>query len=132
MYIKAIEPRDIRGFHGARGFSLDLTRPIRTVLAGMAPSGARIAATIRAPTSTTTSRWPATRCARSIGSTTCSHCDSHHKRDRFPVDDQDRPLLIDPSVEDPFDHLMLSLSVGEYRALTDKGRESIRASTCSG
>ncbi|MFD1364783.1 HNH endonuclease family protein [Actinoplanes sichuanensis] len=55
----------------------------------------------------------------------CSHCNSHHKRDRFPVDEHGRPLLIDPSVEDPFDHLLLSLSVGEYRALTEKGVQSI-------
>jgi hypothetical protein len=55
----------------------------------------------------------------------CSHCNSHHKRDRFPVDDRGRPLLIDPSAEDPFEHLMLSLSVGEYRPLTAKGEQSI-------
>ncbi|MEU4160982.1 hypothetical protein [Actinoplanes sp. NPDC026670] len=55
----------------------------------------------------------------------CSHCNSHHKRERFPVDEYGRPLLIDPSAEDPFDHLLLSLSVGEYRALTEKGRASI-------
>jgi hypothetical protein len=55
----------------------------------------------------------------------CSHCNSHHKRDRFPVDDRGRPLLIDPSAEDPFEHLMLSLSVGEYRPLTGKGERSI-------
>lgn len=55
----------------------------------------------------------------------CSYCNSHHKRDRFPVDEHGRPLLIDPSAEDPFDHLLLSLSVGEYRPLTEKGRQSI-------
>ncbi|GGN88625.1 HNH endonuclease [Actinoplanes lobatus] len=55
----------------------------------------------------------------------CSHCNSHHKRDRYPVDDDGRPLLIDPSAEDPFEHLLLSLSVGEYRPLTEKGTRSI-------
>ncbi|GAA2533112.1 HNH endonuclease [Winogradskya humida] len=55
----------------------------------------------------------------------CSHCNSHHKRDQFPLDEQGIPLLIDPTVEDPFDHLMLSLSVGEYRALSEKGRRTI-------
>ncbi|XVU21584.1 HNH endonuclease [Actinoplanes sp. CA-054009] len=55
----------------------------------------------------------------------CSHCNSHDKRDRFPLDEHGRPLLIDPSAEDPFDHLALSLSVGEYRHLTEKGRRTI-------
>ncbi|GAA2647918.1 hypothetical protein [Paractinoplanes durhamensis] len=55
----------------------------------------------------------------------CANCNSHHKRERFPVDEHQRPLLIDPSAEDPFEHLMLSLSVGEYRALTEKGRQTI-------
>ena len=57
----------------------------------------------------------------------CAHCNSHHKRERFPVDENGQPLLIDPTAEDPFDHLVLSLSVGEYRALTDKGRQTIEA-----
>ncbi|XVV08787.1 HNH endonuclease [Actinoplanes sp. CA-131856] len=55
----------------------------------------------------------------------CSHCNSHDKRDSFPLDDHGRPLLIDPSAEDPFDHLALSLTVGEYRHLTEKGRQTI-------
>lgn len=29
------------------------------------------------------------------------------------MDDDGRPLLIDPSAEDPFEHLLLSLSVGD-------------------
>lgn len=56
----------------------------------------------------------------------CSVCNSHHKRNLFPLDEHGQPLLIDPTSEDPFDHLMLSLSVGEYRALTPKGHETIR------
>jgi HNH endonuclease len=55
----------------------------------------------------------------------CSHCNSHRKRERFPVDEHGRALLIDPSAEDPFDHLVLSLSAGEYRGLTEKGRQTI-------
>lgn len=44
MYIKVVGLRDIRGFHGARGFSLDLTRPDGslagwTVIAGRNGSG---------------------------------------------------------------------------------------------
>jgi hypothetical protein len=55
----------------------------------------------------------------------CSHCNSHHKRELFPVDAQGNPLLIDPTAEDPFDHLALAPSVGEYAALTEKGRRTI-------
>ena len=55
----------------------------------------------------------------------CSYCNSSQKGSRFPVDAEDRPLLIDPTVEDPFDHLVLSLAVGEYRARTLKGSHTI-------
>ncbi|MEV4596415.1 HNH endonuclease [Amycolatopsis sp. NPDC049253] len=55
----------------------------------------------------------------------CEYCNSHHKRDRFPVDVSGQPLLIDPTAEDPLDHLFLVLSIGTYRALTDKGRATI-------
>lgn len=55
----------------------------------------------------------------------CSHCNSHQKRELFPVDENGRALLIDPTSEDPFDHLALALSVGEYAPLTDKGRLTI-------
>jgi hypothetical protein len=55
----------------------------------------------------------------------CSHCNSHHKRELFPVDQYGNPMLIDPTAEDPFDHLVLALSVGEYAPLTEKGRQTI-------
>ncbi|MFC5925509.1 HNH endonuclease [Micromonospora vulcania] len=55
----------------------------------------------------------------------CSACNSHQKRDSFPVDMRGRPLLIDPTVEDPFDHMFLSLGVGAYSPLTDKGTATI-------
>ncbi|HEX5202356.1 hypothetical protein ACFQS1_34215 [Paractinoplanes rhizophilus] len=55
----------------------------------------------------------------------CSHCNSHQKRDVFPVDELGDALLIDPTAEDPFDHMVLSLSAGEYAALTEKGRQTI-------
>jgi hypothetical protein len=55
----------------------------------------------------------------------CSFCNSHAKRDRFPVDADARPLLIDPCSEEPFDHLLLTLSLGVYSPLTDKGAATI-------
>ncbi|MFI9106654.1 HNH endonuclease [Streptomyces fildesensis] len=51
----------------------------------------------------------------------CSLCNSHTKRDLFPVDAAGRPLLIDPSTEDPALHLHLVLAAGEYIALTPRG-----------
>src|SRR5215469_9075852 len=55
----------------------------------------------------------------------CSFCNSQAKRDRFPVDDGGKPLLIDPCTEDPFEHLLLTLSLGVYTALTEKGSSTI-------
>jgi hypothetical protein len=55
----------------------------------------------------------------------CSHCNSNQKGSRFPIDEAGQPLLIDPTIEDPFDHLVLSLTIGEYRARTRKGTETI-------
>jgi hypothetical protein len=55
----------------------------------------------------------------------CTTCNSHEKRDQFPVDDDGRPLLIDPTAEDPFDHLLLTLSLGVYRARSTKGQVTI-------
>ncbi|ANN20905.1 HNH endonuclease [Amycolatopsis orientalis] len=56
----------------------------------------------------------------------CEYCNSHHKRDLFPVDDDGHSLLIDPTAEDPLEHLFLVLSIGTYRALTEKGEQTIK------
>ena len=55
----------------------------------------------------------------------CEFCNSHHKRDRYPVDADGRALLLDPTAEDPLDHLFLVLTIGRYRPLTEKGRQTI-------
>lgn len=51
----------------------------------------------------------------------CFTCNSSKKGGRFPVSTDGQPLLIDPTVEDPLDHLLLALSTGWYVPLTDKG-----------
>lgn len=56
----------------------------------------------------------------------CSACNSNYKRNEFPLDAEGAPLLIDPSAEEPLEHLSLSPSTGEFRAKTPKGSESIR------
>ncbi|MFL1377502.1 MULTISPECIES: HNH endonuclease [unclassified Nocardiopsis] len=55
----------------------------------------------------------------------CSCCNSHAKGFAFPLDQHGAPLLIDPTAEDPYDHLELRLSVGRYVHLTHKGRVTI-------
>jgi hypothetical protein len=55
----------------------------------------------------------------------CATCNSNHKRDRFPTDADGRPLLIDPTTEDPFEHMTLSLSTDVYYPLSDKGIATI-------
>ncbi|NUT33866.1 MAG: HNH endonuclease [Hamadaea sp.] len=55
----------------------------------------------------------------------CSICNSHFKRDRFPLAADGSPLLIDPTAEDPFDHLRLSLTTGAYVALTARGAATV-------
>lgn len=57
----------------------------------------------------------------------CSRCNSNFKREDYPCDeDTGECLLIDPSADDPADHLELLVVFGEYEAKTRKGEESIR------
>jgi uncharacterized protein (TIGR02646 family) len=55
----------------------------------------------------------------------CSHCNSNQKRDQFPPDEHGRPLLIDPTAEDPGEHLVLTTISGKFQKLTRKGEVSI-------
>ncbi|TKA12048.1 HNH endonuclease [Actinacidiphila oryziradicis] len=56
----------------------------------------------------------------------CSLCNSHLKRDLFPISCDGTPLLIDPSSEDPAAHLHLSLAAGAYVKLSDRGEATIK------
>ncbi|MCP3136571.1 HNH endonuclease family protein [Pyxidicoccus xibeiensis] len=55
----------------------------------------------------------------------CSGCNSNFKRDQFPLDDAGRPLLIDPTAEEPQEHLALSATTGMFTSRTPKGQKSI-------
>lgn len=56
----------------------------------------------------------------------CSHCNSNEKRDLFPCDPSTGAcLLIDPTVDDPADHLKLLPTSGELKWHTAKGWHSI-------
>ena len=55
----------------------------------------------------------------------CSHCNSNAKRNKFPVDPAtESPLLIDPTSDDPLEHLALSPSTGEYVPIGLKGNQA--------
>jgi hypothetical protein len=55
----------------------------------------------------------------------CSFCNSNQKRNSYPRNLSGKALLIDPTSEDPSRHLSLTLSNGEYRALSPEGQTSI-------
>ncbi|MFI2022479.1 hypothetical protein [Streptomyces olivaceoviridis] len=56
----------------------------------------------------------------------CSHCNSNAKRDSFPCDPETGVcMLIDPTVDDPADHLKLMPKTGELKERTSKGWHSI-------
>jgi uncharacterized protein (TIGR02646 family) len=52
----------------------------------------------------------------------CPQCNSNYKRTRFPRHvDTGEPLLLDPSVDNPAEHLVLTLTDGRFVANTAKG-----------
>lgn len=55
----------------------------------------------------------------------CSTCNSNAKRDVYPCDERGASLLVDPSVEDPANHLKLALTEGGYTGTTPKGHVTI-------
>ena len=55
----------------------------------------------------------------------CSHCNSNEKRDKYPCDNSGNALLLDPTRDNPSDHLRLSFSDGRYHGITAIGSESI-------
>ncbi|MDF5751420.1 hypothetical protein [Spongiactinospora sp. TRM90649] len=55
----------------------------------------------------------------------CTRCNSNYKRARFPLDGQGMPLPIDPTTDDPADHLQLTPTTGIYVELDVKGENTI-------
>lgn len=43
----------------------------------------------------------------------CTHCNTH-KATHFPLDDDEEPLLLNPTTEEPLDHLVLTPHTGEF------------------
>ncbi len=54
----------------------------------------------------------------------CSHCNSNLKRDQFPLAKR-RPLLINPTAEDPSEQLAFLPTTGELKPIGPKGQPSI-------
>lgn len=55
----------------------------------------------------------------------CSTCNSRYKRDQFPLDERGLPLLLNPTAEEPLEHLTFT-SDGKLLAETPKGDWSIQ------
>ena len=56
----------------------------------------------------------------------CSKCNSLNKGDQFPVGPNGEPMLLDPTLDDPAEHLHLVLATGEYLDRTPRGEATIR------
>jgi uncharacterized protein (TIGR02646 family) len=55
----------------------------------------------------------------------CSGCNSNYKRNQFPLDDTNQAMMIDPTVDDPTEHLSFTPSTGRFVGLTERGERSI-------
>lgn len=55
----------------------------------------------------------------------CGLCNST-KEANFPVDERDDPLLLNPTLDEPLEHLRLSLQTGELLSDTRRGEETIK------
>lgn len=53
----------------------------------------------------------------------CSPCNSSYKRDQFPVEEV--PLLLDPTVDEPWEHLRLKPANGDLEGTTRRGEETV-------
>ncbi|NUR03860.1 MAG: hypothetical protein HOY79_47310 [Streptomyces sp.] len=110
----------------------DVYQPIKDILERMAPGldccmycGNHLADTIdhfipRARCALRTLYWPNLLLA-------CSTCNTRYKRDAYESDGLVGSLLVDPTGEDPFDHLDLQLESGIYHVVegSKKGQRTI-------
>lgn len=61
----------------------------------------------------------------------CSHCNSNHKRAKFPLSNG-VPELLDPTVDEPSHHLRLLPINGKYDPIGPKGKPSIEVFDLNG
>lgn len=55
----------------------------------------------------------------------CSKCNSNYKRSQFPLRRNRKPMLIDPTKENPATHLTFTPTTGSFFGKTSRGRRSI-------
>ncbi|MBK7758736.1 MAG: hypothetical protein IPI35_20530 [Deltaproteobacteria bacterium] len=55
----------------------------------------------------------------------CSYCNSNLKRNQFPRDAAGQPELLDPTVDEPAEHLFFLPGNGRFLAIGPKGHQSI-------
>jgi uncharacterized protein (TIGR02646 family) len=55
----------------------------------------------------------------------CSNCNSNYKRNQFPLDLAGQPIMIDPTLDDPAEHLSFTPTTGRLVGLTERGEHSI-------
>jgi uncharacterized protein (TIGR02646 family) len=55
----------------------------------------------------------------------CSHCNSNEKRSDFPLDPAGKALLLDPSVDDPYDHIAFVPQTGQFQGVTERGETTV-------
>ena len=56
----------------------------------------------------------------------CSHCNSNEKRSEYPLDPSQKPLLIDPTAEDPYVHVAFVWQTGLFVGLTHRGTRTVQ------
>lgn len=62
----------------------------------------------------------------------CSHCNSNGKRDQFPMHLDGTPLLLDPTADEPTEHLLLTPRDGRMAARSPRGDASIQVFDLNG
>jgi uncharacterized protein (TIGR02646 family) len=55
----------------------------------------------------------------------CSGCNSNYKRDQFPLSQDNEAMLINPTVDNPDEHLTLTPTTGLFVSRTERGKNSI-------
>jgi uncharacterized protein (TIGR02646 family) len=55
----------------------------------------------------------------------CSHCNSNEKRTQFPLDSDSAPLLLDPTKDDPYEHIAFVPETGQFQGVTPQGERTV-------
>jgi uncharacterized protein (TIGR02646 family) len=56
----------------------------------------------------------------------CAGCNSNEKRTAFPLNKAGKELLLDPTVDDPAEHMKVAPETGFFKGTTARGRKTIQ------